>query len=140
MARQPHVLIIGAGITGLLLAQALKSRGIQFSIHERDHNELCRGGGWGLAIHWAKDDLLSLLPKTMQDRLLEANVDPETAARGDCGNFPFFDLASGCKKFTNPSDKRIRVTREGLRRLLLTGDLHVKVSEHPNAEVRKITL
>jgi 2-polyprenyl-6-methoxyphenol hydroxylase-like FAD-dependent oxidoreductase len=129
MEKEPHVLIIGAGITGLLLAQALKSQHIAFSIYERDPNADHRGPGWGLAIHWAKDTLLSLLPESLQDRLLETNVDPEAAMKGDCGRFPLFDLATGERLFENLSESRIRVSRERLRALLMT-DLEIKVSKH----------
>jgi 2-polyprenyl-6-methoxyphenol hydroxylase-like FAD-dependent oxidoreductase len=126
MEQKPHVLIIGAGITGVLLAQALKTRNIAFSIYERDPDAHYRGPGWGLAIHWAKDTLLSLLPESLQERLLEANVDPEGALKGECGRFPLFDLASGERLFENLSDNRIRVSRERLRSLLMT-DLDVNV-------------
>lgn len=54
-----HILIIGAGITGLALAQALRKRNqenpsrkpITFSIYERDAYALARGAGWGLTLH-----------------------------------------------------------------------------------------
>jgi hypothetical protein len=137
MSKQPHVLIVGAGITGVLLAQALKARNIAFSIYERDPNAHFRGPGWGLAIHWAKDTLLSLLPESLQDRLLEANVDPEGALKGECGRFPLFDLASGERLFENLSDNRIRVSRERLRSLLMT-DLDVNVSGHIQASGKKL--
>jgi hypothetical protein len=127
MSKQPHFLIVGAGITGVLLAQALKARNIAFSVYERDPNAHFRGPGWGLAIHWAKDTLLSLLPESLQDRLLEANVDPEGALKGECGRFPLFDLASGERLFENLSDNRIRVSRERLKSLLMT-DLSINVS------------
>jgi glycine/D-amino acid oxidase-like deaminating enzyme len=136
MAPHPHVLIIGAGMTGLLLAQALQARNISFSIYERDPNAHFRGPGWGLAIHWAKGTLLSLLPESLQARLLEANVDPEGAMRGECGRFPLFDLASGERLFENLSENRIRVSRERLRSLLMT-DLHISVSELVQAVAMK---
>ena len=126
MEQQPHVLIIGAGITGVLLAQALKTRNIAFSIYERDPSAHYRGPGWGLAIHWAKQTLLSLLPGSLQERLLEANVDPEGALKGECGRFPLFNLKTGERLFENLSDDRIRVSRERLRSLLMT-DLDVNV-------------
>lgn len=128
MEQQPHVLIIGAGMTGVLLAQALKTRNISFSIYERDPNAHFRGPGWGLAIHWAKDTLLSLLPQSLQDRLLEANVDPGGALKGECGRFPLLDLESGERLFENVSENRVRVSRERLRSLLMT-DLTVNVSK-----------
>jgi flavin-dependent dehydrogenase len=128
MESQSHVLIIGAGITGLLLAQTLKSRKISFTIYERDPNAHYRGPGWGLAIDWAKSTLLDLLPKTLQDRLLEANVDPEAASKGDCERFPLFNLANGERLFENLSDNRIRVSRERLRALLMS-ELHIEVRD-----------
>ncbi len=41
------VLIIGAGVSGLLLAQCLRVSGISFRVFERDHDLTTRGVGWG---------------------------------------------------------------------------------------------
>lgn len=46
-----RVLIIGAGIGGLTLAQALRKQGIEFSIFERDTSENSRKQGWAIGIH-----------------------------------------------------------------------------------------
>lgn len=123
----PKVLIVGAGITGLVLGQALKRHGIAFSIFERDPEVSARGRGWGLTIHWALDTLTALLPQHIVDRLPETYVDPEAIKRGEHGNFLFFDLRSGEPKWKVPPTKRIRVSREKLRALLLDG-LDVQVS------------
>jgi 2-polyprenyl-6-methoxyphenol hydroxylase-like FAD-dependent oxidoreductase len=128
MEAQPHVLIIGAGITSLLLAQALESSKISFTIYECDPNVFYSDPGWGLAIHWAKSTLLDLLPKTLQDRLLEANVDPEAASKGDYGEFSLFSLANGQRLFENLTDNRIRVSRERLRALLMS-ELYLDVRD-----------
>jgi cation diffusion facilitator CzcD-associated flavoprotein CzcO len=45
--QQPQILIIGAGITGLTLGQALKKHSIPFTLFERDPTVLYRGRGWG---------------------------------------------------------------------------------------------
>ncbi len=45
--QQHHILVVGAGITGLTLGQALKKHGIPFTIFERDPTVLYRGRGWG---------------------------------------------------------------------------------------------
>ena len=124
---QSKVLIIGAGITGLILGQALKRRGIAFSIFERDPSVSARGRGWGLTIHWALDRLTALLPQHLVDRLPEAYVDPEASKKGEDGNFLFFDLRSGEARWKVPPNKRIRVSRERLRALLFDG-LDVQVS------------
>jgi 2-polyprenyl-6-methoxyphenol hydroxylase-like FAD-dependent oxidoreductase len=46
----PHVLILGAGLGGLLLAQALTKQGISFEIYERDESLNARFQGYALAI------------------------------------------------------------------------------------------
>ncbi len=50
-AKTPHVLIIGAGIGGLFLAQFLRKRGVSFEIFERDASASARGQGWALGLH-----------------------------------------------------------------------------------------
>ncbi|ETN44525.1 uncharacterized protein HMPREF1541_10195 [Cyphellophora europaea CBS 101466] len=117
----PRAIIVGAGITGLLLAQALKKRSIPFVIYERDPTADHRGKGWGITIHWALDALLSLLPQHIIDRLPEAYVDPEASRNGDNGNFLFFNLRTGEALWKVPPNKRIRMAREKFRRLLMEG-------------------
>ena len=123
---QPHVLIIGAGITGLVLAHSLKKHSIAFTIFERDPNVHHRGRGWGLTIHWSLDAFVSLLPQELVDRLPEVYVDPEASKNGENGHFLFFDLRTGEARWKVPPAKRIRVSRERLRALLLD-DLDIQV-------------
>jgi 2-polyprenyl-6-methoxyphenol hydroxylase-like FAD-dependent oxidoreductase len=122
-----HILIIGAGITGLTLAQALKKRNVRFTIFERDPNRLHRGKGWGLTVHWALDTFCSLLPDHLVHCLPETFVNSEATRKGENGNFIFFDLRSGQARWKVPPNKRIRVSRERLRGLLLEG-IDVQVS------------
>ncbi|EGE02573.1 FAD binding domain-containing protein [Trichophyton equinum CBS 127.97] len=117
----PHVLIIGAGITGLVLAQALRKHGVSFAVYERDPDPLHRGKGWGLTIHWSLGAFLRLLPQHLVDRLPETYVDPDAVAKGENGNFLLFDLRTGETKWKVPPAKRLRVSRERLRRLLMDG-------------------
>ncbi|EZF33726.1 FAD-dependent monooxygenase [Trichophyton mentagrophytes] len=117
----PHVLIIGAGITGLVLAQALRKHGVSFAVYERDPDPLHRGKGWGLTIHWSLGAFLRLLPQYLVDRLPETYVDPDAVAKGENGNFLLFDLRTGETKWKVPPAKRLRVSRERLRRLLMDG-------------------
>ena len=129
----PHVLIIGAGITGLTLAQALRKHGIPLTVYERDPHPLYRGKGWGLTIHWALDAFLSLLPQDLVDRIPETYVDPGAVAKGENGNFLFFDLRTGETKWKVPPARRLRVSRERLRRLLMDGiDIQVRI-QHPTS-------
>jgi flavin-dependent dehydrogenase len=46
----PHVLILGAGLSGLLLAQALMRQGISFDIYERDEGLQARFQGYAIGI------------------------------------------------------------------------------------------
>ena len=118
---QPPVIIVGAGITGLVLAQALTKRSIPFVIYERDPDPLHRGKGWGITIHWALNSLLGLLPQRIIDRLPEAYVDGEATRNGDQGNFLFFNLRTAEALWQVPPAKRIRMAREKFRRLLMDG-------------------
>ncbi|KAF4982459.1 hypothetical protein FZEAL_1913 [Fusarium zealandicum] len=120
---QPPVLIAGAGISGLLLAQHLRQQGIPARVFERDGHLETRGVGWGLTLHWSLPALRSLLPDHLVQRLPEAYVDRSAVAAGASSTFPFFDLSSGELKAATPrapESDRIRVSRQGLRNLLTT--------------------
>ena len=121
------ILIIGAGISGLTLAQALRKEGIPFQIIEQDDSLLSRSAGWGLTIHWALPAFLDLLPQDLQERLPETYVNQEAVKKGEIGNFAFYDLSSGEARWKVPPNKRIRVSRERLRKLLSIG-IDVKAS------------
>ncbi|SPO01428.1 related to FAD binding domain protein [Cephalotrichum gorgonifer] len=125
------VLIVGAGVSGLVLAQYLKKRGIPYRLFERDSNLTTRGIGWGLTLHWSLPDLQSLLPAALYERLPEAYVDRGAVDRGESSRFPFYDLSTGELKAATPKaphSERIRVTRGRLRKLLAT-DVHIEWSK-----------
>ncbi|KAK4154914.1 hypothetical protein C8A00DRAFT_42383 [Chaetomidium leptoderma] len=121
---QRPILVIGAGVSGLLLAQYLRKTGVPFRIFERDADLDTRGLGWGLTLHWSLPALRSLLPDDLVLRLPEAYVDRAAVEEGRASTFPFFDLSTGELKAKTPTaseSQRIRVTRDRLRRLLATG-------------------
>ncbi|KAJ5370090.1 FAD-dependent monooxygenase [Penicillium cataractarum] len=115
------VLIVGAGISGLVLAQYLKSQGVRFEIFDRDSALDARTGGWGLTLHWALPALRALLPQDVVERFPETFVNKEASARGDVGSFQFFNLKSGEALYSVPAEERIRVNRGRLRELLTSG-------------------
>ncbi|KAM5369407.1 hypothetical protein ACJZ2D_009021 [Fusarium nematophilum] len=124
MTSENPVLIVGAGISGLLLAQHLRQQGVPFRVFERDADLATRGVGWGLTLHWSLPALRSLLPGDLVQRLPEAYVDRSAVAEGSSSTFPFFDLSTGELKAQTPKapeSDRIRVTREGLRNILAAG-------------------
>ncbi|KAJ6157146.1 hypothetical protein N7497_006031 [Penicillium chrysogenum] len=114
------VLIVGAGIVGLTLGQALKQKNIPFEIYERDANPEARGQGWAITLHWALEYLEKMLPQETLARIQDVQVDPDVA-RNDSGNFLFINLETGQPKFKIPPNRRWRVNRERMRRALLHG-------------------
>ncbi|KAJ5337711.1 hypothetical protein N7452_004439 [Penicillium brevicompactum] len=115
------ILIIGAGVSGLVLAQYLQTHGIAFKIFDRDSAVDARSGGWGLTLHWSLPALRELLPQHLVDRFPETFVNKDASSRGDTGRFQFFDLKSGAALYDIPAAERIRVSRVRLRDLLTTG-------------------
>ena len=45
------VLIIGAGLGGLVLAQCLRKQGVAFEIFERDDSASARGQGYAIGLY-----------------------------------------------------------------------------------------
>jgi 2-polyprenyl-6-methoxyphenol hydroxylase-like FAD-dependent oxidoreductase len=118
------VLIVGAGISGLLLAQQLRKLNIPFQIFERDHDFMTRGLGWGLTLHWSLPSLYECLPEDLLNALPKIYVNSAEVERGATSAFPFFDLSTGTLKSSTPTpsgSRRVRVTRQKLRMLLATG-------------------
>ncbi|KAH6695280.1 FAD binding domain-containing protein [Plectosphaerella plurivora] len=115
------VLIIGAGISGLLLAQHLRAQGIPFRLFDRDGDFTTRGVGWGLTLHWSLPALRELLPESLVSRIPTTYVDRRAVEAGEATLFPLHDLATGELVAATPratEATRIRVTREKLRHLL----------------------
>ncbi|KAI1743341.1 FAD/NAD(P)-binding domain-containing protein [Xylaria scruposa] len=120
----PPVIIVGAGIVGLALAQSLKKEGIPFQIYDRDENLDHRSTGWGITIHWAMESLESCLPRELFAKIDNVQVDPEQG-RQDTGRFLFLDLRTLKPRYVIPPSPRKRISRSKFRRLLTEGlDIH----------------
>ncbi|KAJ5162505.1 hypothetical protein N7492_007897 [Penicillium capsulatum] len=119
------ILIIGGGISGLILAQYLRGQGVDAVVFESDAAINARSGGWGLTLHWSLPALRQLLPESLLARFPETFVNKEASTRGDTGSFHFFDLRSGQALYDSPATERIRVNRGRLRELL-TQDLDIQ--------------
>jgi len=132
---EPHVLIIGAGITGLTIAQSLKSRNIPFTIFDAEPPSAARRREWTMGIHWGLPILDALLPEHLAERLHEVSVDPSL----DYGKYPnnaprIYDGLSGkcVKELSIKNDdgsegREMRVSRRKLRALCAEGiDVQVR--------------
>ncbi|KAH3671331.1 hypothetical protein OGAPHI_000554 [Ogataea philodendri] len=114
------ILISGAGVAGLLTAQALKQLNIPFIIFDRDDSVTSRGQGWGITLHWALNDFLSLLPEDIRAKVYDCQV-LEDFHLNDSGNFVYINASTGQPLVHIPPSKRLRVRREQIRRTLLEG-------------------
>ncbi|KAH8157261.1 hypothetical protein CIB48_g10982 [Xylaria polymorpha] len=74
----PHVLIAGAGLGGLALAQALRKQGISYEIFERDRSERERRPGWVIGLHHMLDDLKASTPDDLPPISSLSNLLPLT--------------------------------------------------------------
>ncbi|KAL4971170.1 hypothetical protein BDW66DRAFT_155928 [Aspergillus desertorum] len=113
------VIILGAGMVGLTLAQALKKAGIPYEVYERDSAaDTEKGHGWALTIHWALNALEECLPAELFNRVEKIQVDPTL---DDSRLFCFLDLSTAIPKYVIPPSNRLRVNRRLLGNLLGEG-------------------
>ncbi|KAI0966546.1 putative monooxygenase [Xylaria arbuscula] len=80
----PHVLIAGAGLGGLTLAQALRKQGISFEIFEREKNKRERRPGWVIGLHHMLDDLEQSTPDDLPPVASLSNLLPLTKYQPEC--------------------------------------------------------
>ncbi|KAK3326977.1 FAD binding domain-containing protein [Cercophora scortea] len=112
------VIIVGAGIVGLALAQALKKEGIPFQIYERDQHLAARPSGWGISVSRAA--LETLLASALPSALSSIQVDPHQRTDLNSSSL-FLNLETGETAFKIPPGARWRVSRGKLRELLARG-------------------
>ncbi|KAI0426697.1 FAD/NAD(P)-binding domain-containing protein [Xylaria sp. FL1042] len=61
---KPHILIVGAGLAGLTLAQCLRKQGVSFEIFDSDY-DLTTRHGYAIAVHSITDELVSAVSSDM---------------------------------------------------------------------------
>lgn len=117
----PHVLIIGAGMSGLTLAYQLKQNNITFEIFERDPDSESRAQGWALSLF---GQALSDLEATMPAELGPVDQTSHLLPLELPAQFVFYDVARPGMRVGVKSDetgKIIRAHRQRLRNWLLQG-------------------
>ncbi|CAI6237373.1 unnamed protein product [Periconia digitata] len=127
---ETHVLIIGAGITGLVLAQALKQSGIRCSIFEKDSSLNVRSNEWTMAIHWSLERLETLLPPGVYANMEKASCNPAVPIDAG-GNYPIIHGETGNILAGVPYKRGLRVPRSKMRALCGEG-IPVQYGKHLN--------
>ncbi|KIW01753.1 uncharacterized protein PV09_06929 [Verruconis gallopava] len=115
-----EVLIIGAGITGLVLAQALKKVGIKYKIFEREVQMNYRSNEWTMAIHWSLERLENLLPKEIWEKLPTISCNPAIPMDAG-GKYPIIHGETGKLLAGVPYARGLRVPRSKMRALCAEG-------------------
>ena len=122
--RDLHVLIIGAGITGLIIAHGLNKARIKYTIFETEEPEQWRPKEWTMGIHWALELLEGLLPPHLAARIVkDGSVDGSLDYEKPPNNGAYiFDGTSGeiLKDLAVPG-RLVRVSRRKLRALCMEG-------------------
>ncbi|KIW90881.1 uncharacterized protein Z519_08664 [Cladophialophora bantiana CBS 173.52] len=116
-----HVLIIGSGIVGLLIAQGLKKIGISFAIYESELSATTyRPREWGMSVQWGLPMLADCLPQELFERVYTAAVDP-TFVPPDPGILPAINGQTGEVMKNIPLLRMYRVSRRRFRKLCTEG-------------------
>lgn len=113
----PHVIIVGAGLGGLCLAQGLRGAGIDVTVYERDEQAVARQQGYRIHVNTdGRAGLAHNLPPELYQLFLATSgrAEPHT---------PVFDsqLNLLAASIGEPHQDPLAVDRLTLRQILLTG-------------------
>lgn len=121
---EPHVLIAGAGVTGLVIAHGLQKADVNYTLFETEEEGRWRSKEWTMGIHWGLPLLESLLPPNLAARIgtdgsVDASLDWEKPPNnGAC----IYDGVTGeLLKDLTPEGRNVRVSRRRLRKLCQEG-------------------
>ncbi|KAF9870872.1 hypothetical protein CkaCkLH20_11544 [Colletotrichum karsti] len=115
-----HVAIIGAGATGLLIAQGLKKANIRVSVFEGMSQDTYDNNPrtWTMALHWSRRNVEQCLPAHLFRDLFLAYTNPwQEPSQEQAQSLPISDGKTGELLFAAPVDDARRVVRQKLRNL-----------------------
>ena len=119
------VLVIGGGVGGLALGQALRTAGVNVEIYERDQDAQGWAAGYRLNINQVGSrSLYHCLPEPLWDAFVATSVDPGAglAFRTErMKALAVIERAVMTAGATDPADQHYAVSRTVLRNLLLAG-------------------
>ncbi|KAK8129710.1 hypothetical protein PG999_002090 [Apiospora kogelbergensis] len=116
-AKAPHVLILGAGLGGLTLAQSLRKKGVSFEVFEKVHDQH-QPQGWAVGLHTMLEDFHASMPDDMPDFAEVNHLNPLKTMP----EIAFYDSVDGEKLgFRDDGSGRwVRANRTRLRDWLAT--------------------
>ncbi|KAL1968340.1 hypothetical protein VTN77DRAFT_1869 [Rasamsonia byssochlamydoides] len=114
------VLIIGAGSTGLALAQGLKKAGISCVVYEKHASLDGRPRDWNMGLHWAAPALMDLLSEESRARIQSVQVDASSPTP-EHDIVPILNAQTGEQIMAVPVQRFYRLRRSKLRALLAEG-------------------
>ncbi|OAA53862.1 Monooxygenase, FAD-binding protein [Cordyceps fumosorosea ARSEF 2679] len=120
-AAEPVVLIVGAGLTGLLAAQGLKQNGFRAIVVEKEEGIDARPREWTMLVHWAMPILRRLVPEEVLRDLDGALCNSHLEFDAEVETLPCYNGVTGDLLFSSPTPGARRVSRRRLRALLARG-------------------
>ncbi|EPE06651.1 fad-binding domain containing protein [Ophiostoma piceae UAMH 11346] len=120
-AANPKIAVIGAGLTGLLVAHGLQKNGFDVVIYDRDASVDSRSRDWTIVLHWALPVMQSLLPKSLAAKLSHAICNPDLAFDASVETLAVYNGITGDKLFASPMPGSRRISRQRLRQVLVEG-------------------
>ncbi|KAM3558256.1 hypothetical protein ARSEF4850_004685 [Beauveria asiatica] len=115
---KPVVVIIGAGLTGLLAAQGLKQNGFRAIVVEKEEGIDARPREWTMLVHWAMPIFQRLVPENILQNLDDALCNPHLEFDAQVETLPCYNGVTGKLLFCSPTPGARRVSRRRLRALL----------------------
>lgn len=129
-----HILIIGAGLTGLVIAQGLRKFNASpeaanyhirftYAVYEREPHVFYRGGGYSLTLHWSLEHLDKVLPQEILDGIHDCLCNPHFVEEGGKSKFMYLNLRTAESVFEAPIPpvRMARVSRTKMISLLMKG-------------------